>query len=188
MARLKAVTNANADNKSRGLLEGIEKKLGMAPNIVRTMANSPATLEAYLAFSNALAKGSLSAKLREQIALAVGEANSCEYCLAAHTAMGQMAGLDDDEVAASRRGTSADRKAAAVLAFARKVVEARGRVGDEDLASLRTARLGDGEITEVVGNVALNLFTNYLNHVAQTDVDFPKVSSLAHQDTCACTA
>jgi uncharacterized peroxidase-related enzyme len=160
----------------------------MVPNIMRTMANSPATLEAYLAFSNAMATGSLSAKLREQIALTVGEANGCEYCLAAHAALGQRAGLNGDEVTASRRGESADHKTAAVLTFARKVVAERGRVADEDVTSLRTAGFGDGEVAEVVGNVALNLFTNYFNHVALTEVDFPKVPALSDSGACACAA
>lgn len=188
MSRLKAVTNASADRKSRGLLEGVEMKLGMVPNIMRTMANSPATLEAYLAFSNAMATGSLSAKLREQIALVVGETNKCEYCLAAHAALGRRAGLNDDEVTASRRGESADQKTAAVLTFAGKVVAERGRVADEDIASLRTAGLSDGEIAEVVSNVALNLFTNYFNHVALTEVDFPRVPALNDSGACACAA
>ncbi|OWY73165.1 peroxidase [cyanobacterium TDX16] len=188
MSRLKAVTVAGADRRSRGLLDGVEKKLGMVPNIMRTMASSPATLEAYLAFSNAMATGSLSAKLREQVALAVGEANNCEYCLAAHAALGRRAGLNDDEVTASRRGASADQKAAAVLTFAQKVVVERGRVGDADVASLRAAGYGDGEIAEIVGNVALNIFTNYFNHVAQTEIDFPKVQGLTHTADCSCAA
>lgn len=180
MSRLKALTNGDADSKARAVLEGVAGKLGMVPNIMRTMANSPVTLEAYVAFSTALSKGSLSAKQREQIALAVGEANSCEYCVAAHTALGRMAGLNDDEVSASRRGASGDRTTAAVLAFARKAVAERGRVSDEDVSALRAAGLGDGEIAEVVGNVALNLFTNYFNHIAQTEVDFPAAPALSH--------
>lgn len=186
MPRLKALTNEQADGKARTLLEGVHKKLGTVPNILRTMAHSPAVLEAYLGFSGGLSKGSLSAKLREQIALAVGEANNCQYCLSAHSAMGRAAGLNDAEIAESRRGRSQDSRTAAVLSFARQVVAERGWVGDADVEKLRSAGLSDGEIAEVVANVALNLFTNYFNHVAGTEVDFPKVEKLEPAAACAC--
>lgn len=150
------------------------------------MANSPAVLEAYLGFSGALAKGALSARLREQIALAVGESNNCQYCLAAHTALGRMAGLSDEQIADSRRGSSPDRKTEAALAFATKVVSERGLVDDDDVAQLRAAGFDDGDIAEIVANVSLNIFTNYLNHIAETEIDFPKAAALQPGPACAC--
>jgi len=186
MPRLRAVKTSEAKGKARELLEGVEESLGKAPNIMRTMANSPAVLEAYLAFNSALAKGSLSAKLREQIALAVGEANQCKYCLAAHTALGKMAGLGDAEIEDSRRGASSDGRTNAALGFARKVVRERGWVGDDDVATLRSAGFDDGAIAEIVATVAVNIFTNYLNHVAETAVDFPGVGELQASAACAC--
>ncbi len=187
MPRLKALTTTEADPKAQPLLDGVEKKLRTVPNIMRTMANSPAVLEAYLGFTSALAKGALSAKLREQIALAVGEANGCQYCVAAHAALGRMAGLNDEEVANSRRGSSPDRKTHAALTFSRRVVRERGSVSDDDIASLRSVGFDDGGIAEIVANVAVNIFTNYFNHVAETVVDFPKVEALECTTPCACT-
>lgn len=160
------------------LLAGVKQKLGMVPNLVATMAQSPAVATAYLGFSQALAGGSLPARLREQIALAVGQANGCDYCLAAHCALGRRAGLTPDDMAQARHGTAADDKAGAALAFARKLVEDRGRVTDADVDGLRRSGFGDGEIAEVVANVALNLFTNYFNHVAGTAIDFPAAPAL----------
>ncbi|GMU80344.1 MAG: alkyl hydroperoxide reductase AhpD [Planctomycetota bacterium] len=186
MARIKALSNTEADPKARPLLEAVGKKLGKTPNLMRTMANSPAVLEAYLGFSGALAKGALSARLREQIALVVGEANRCDYCLAAHSALGRLAGLKDDEIAGSRRGATGDAKIDAALAFARTVVVQRGVVSDEDLLALRSAGYGDGEIAEVVANVALNIFTNYFNHIAATEVDFPQAAKLEPAAACVC--
>lgn len=186
MPRLRAVKTSDATGKAGELLKGVEQKLGTAPNIMRTMANSPAVLEAYLAFTSALARGSLSAKLREQIALAVGEANQCKYCLAAHTALGKMAGLSEAEIADSRRGASSHGKTQAALGFARKVVRERGWVGDDDVAALRSAGFDDGGIAEIIATVAVNIFTNYLNHVAETEVDFPEVSELQCSAACAC--
>ncbi len=186
MPRLKALTKTDANEKARPLLDGVEKKLGMVPNLMATMANSPAVLEGYLGFTSALAKGSLPAKLREQIALVVGETNDCQYCLAAHAALGRMAGLSDEEIADSRRGSSPDRKTEAALTFARKVVAERGWVSDDDVAGLRTAGFDDGAIAEIVANVAVNIFTNYFNHVAGTKVDFPEVPALDAKPSCAC--
>ncbi len=185
MPRLRAVETTEADPKAKALLEGVKAKLGVTPNLMRTMANSPAVLDAYLAFSNSLGRSSLSTKLREKIALAVGELNRCQYCLAAHSALGKMAGLGDEEIADSRRGVSPDRKTEAVLQFARRVVVERGWVKDEDVESVRTAGASDAEIAEVVATVALNVFTNYFNHVAGTEVDFAEVEP-AKAPACAC--
>ncbi|MCB9850519.1 MAG: carboxymuconolactone decarboxylase family protein [Phycisphaerales bacterium] len=185
MPRLNAIDPTQADAKAKTLLDGVQKKLGMTPNLMRTMANSPAVLEAYLGFGNSLGKSSLSPKLREQLALTVGESNRCQYCLSAHTALGKMAGLSEEEIADSRRGESPDRKTEAVLQFARTIVAERGWVSDEDVASVRNAGASDAEIAEIVAVVALNIFTNYFNHVAGTDVDFPEVAP-AKTAACAC--
>ena len=186
MPRLKAIETAEAAPKAKAFLEGVQKKLGMTPNLMRTMANSPAVLEAYLGLGNALGKGTLSAKLREQIALTVGELNECQYCLSAHATLGKIVGLGDEEIADSRRGVSPDRKTEAALQFARKVVTERGWVSDDDVASLRAAGTTDAELAEIVGAVVLNIFSNYFNHVADTEVDFPEVEAPGNQPTCAC--
>lgn len=186
MPRLSPVDPANTDPKAKTLLEGVQKKLGMTPNLMATMAHSPAVLDAYLGLGTALSKTSLSAKLREQIALTVGEVNGCRYCLSAHTALGKMQGLSDEEINDSRNGVSPDRKTEAVLQFARKIVAERGCVSDTAISATRSAGVSDTELAEIVGIVALNLFSNYFNHVAGTDVDFPEVKASAHEPSCAC--
>ena len=186
MPRLHQIAPEAATGKAKELLDAVKGKLGLVPNITRAMANSPAVLEGYLGLSGALGKGSLSAKSREQIALAVGQANQCDYCLAAHSAIGKMVGLTPDQILDSRRGTAIDPKTDAVIRFARKVVDERGQVSDADIAEVRAAGLDDGAIAEVVANVALNIFTNYFNHVAETDIDFPKVEPIVdHHEVCA---
>lgn len=173
MPRIHAVRIETADAKTAELLGGVKKKLGMVPNLISTMAQAPAVANAYLGFSQALAGGLLPARLREQISLAVGQANECGYCLAAHSALGQKAGLNAADVDQARRGTASDEKANAALTFARKLVDNRGRVADADVQQVRHAGYSDGEISEIVANVALNIFTNYFNHVADTEIDFP---------------
>ena len=178
MSRLPAINPDRATGQAQQLLRGVESNLGFVPNILRTMANSPAVLEGYLEFSKALAKGRLSSKLREQIALTVAEANGCHYCLAAHSAIGKTVGLSEEAIEDSRQAMSPDSQTAAVLQFARKLVNERGMVSNTDLAHLHGVGFGDGDITEIIANVSLSLFTNYFNHVAETKLDFPKVSEL----------
>lgn len=177
MTRLKPVDAATAEGKTKELLDAVRKKLGRTPNLLLTLANSPAALESYLNFSGALAGGLLDAKLREQIAIATAEANSCEYCLSAHTAIGKMVGLSEDDLAASRQSKSSDAKAEAALKFAHQIVVSRGDVSDQEVERVRNAGYSDGEITEIIANVALNIFTNYFNHIAGTEIDFPRVSA-----------
>ena len=179
MPRLQAINPDTATGKAKDLLEGIQSKLGFTPNLARTMANSPAVLQGYLNFAAALGKGTLSPKLREQIALIVGETNDCHYCRAAHTAIAKTVGLSEEVILDSRRGESTDSKVAAALEFSRKLVADRGWVSDEDVRKVRRAGYSDGEIAEIVASVALNMFTNYFNHVAETEVDFPPVPELA---------
>ena len=179
MPRITPVNRESADTKTAELLNSVEKKLGMVPNLISTMANSRVTAQAYLGFSQSLAGGDLSPKLREQIALVVGETNSCDYCVAAHTALGKGAGLSEDETIAARRAESSNDKEQAALQFARSIVNERGHITDDDLRNVREAGYSDGEISEIVANVALNLFTNYFNHVAGTAVDFPAAPEVA---------
>lgn len=159
------------------LLEGVKKQLGLVPNLFRTVANSPAALEGYLNLSAALGKGSLPAATRERIALAVAEINGCAYCLSAHTYLGRnLAKLDDAEITANRNGASNDPKADAAVRFAASVVRLRGHVSSEAVSAVKAAGYDDGQIVEIVLHVALNTWTNYLNEVAQTVIDFPVVT------------
>lgn len=176
MQRISAINPAVANGKAKQLLDGVQAKLGMTPNMMRAMAAAPATLEAYLNFSATLATGTLDAKFREQIALTVAQANCCEYCLAAHSAIGKMVGLAAEDIRSSREAHARDAKRHAGLLFAQALVVERGDVSDQTIATVKAAGYSDGEIAEIVANVALNIFTNYFNHVARTEVDFPKVS------------
>ena len=180
MPRLQAVNPKTATGKTKELLDAVHKKYGMTPNLTRTFANSPAALEAYLGF-DALAGGSLSSALREQIALTVSEINGCDYCLAAHTAVGKMVGLSREQIHRSREALSGDSHEEAALQFAKAIVEKRGWVSDDDLAQVRQAGYSDGEIAEIVANVVKNIFSNYFNHVAETEVDFPAVPQLVRE-------
>jgi uncharacterized peroxidase-related enzyme len=162
---------------SHPLLDAVKKQLGVVPNLMKVLGNSAAALGGYLSLNSALAAGALGAKTGERIALAIAEINRCGYCLAAHTYLGQkLAKLDDVEIAANRNGTSTDVKADAAVRFAVKIAQARGHVADSDVQAVRDAGFSSAEIMEIVVHVALNTLTNYVNEVAQTEIDFPAVS------------
>ncbi len=169
---------AAAPAASQPLLDAVKKQLGVVPNLFRLVANSPAALEGYLGMSGALGKGELSAPTRERIALAVAEINGCNYCLSAHTYLGKnLAKLDDAEIAANRSGASNDIKADAAVRFAAKVTKLRGKVSSDDVAAVKAAGYSDAQIVEIVQHVALNTWTNYINEVAGTEIDFPVVQA-----------
>jgi uncharacterized peroxidase-related enzyme len=179
MPRIPTINPDSASAEQQQILANVKKGLGLVPNLVATLVQSPAAAHAYLGFSGALAKGSLPRPLQEQISLVVGETNACDYCVAAHTLLGGKAGLSPAAVLAARTAESADPKTAAALVFARKIVTERGHVTDADVAGLRAQGFTNGEITKIVANTALNIFTNYFNHVAGTVVDFPAAPKLA---------
>jgi uncharacterized peroxidase-related enzyme len=177
MARIQPIDVQQAQGKVKTLLEGVKKSLGIIPNMMRTMAVSPAVLDAYLAFGQALHGASLDAKTQEAVALTVAGANGCNYCASAHTAIGGMLNLDSVELSQNLRGRSRDTGLEAALRFARAIVDKRGSVSDEDVAQLRKAGYGEAAIAEIVAVVAVNLFTNYFNQAIQTDIDFPVVKA-----------
>jgi len=162
------------------LLQAVKKQLGIVPNMFRMVANSPAALEGYLGLNGALAKGSLEAPTRERIALAVAEINGCDYCLSAHSYLGKHIGkLSDAEMAANRSGGSTDPRAEAAVRFAVKLVETRGHVDDAAIQAVKQAGYTEAQIVEIVLHVALNTLTNYVNVVAETEIDFPVVRAAA---------
>jgi uncharacterized peroxidase-related enzyme len=178
MSRISIPTVDNSLDAAKPLLAAVNKQLGVVPNLMKLVGHSPAALEGYLSLSGALAKGRLSAQLRERIALAIAEYNGCDYCLSAHDYLGQnLAKISRSELDAARSARSEDASTQAALQFALRVAHARGRVSDADLATLRLAGFDEAAVIEIVANVAVNVLTNYINNVAQTDIDFPEVKA-----------
>ncbi|MTE13073.1 carboxymuconolactone decarboxylase family protein [Nocardia aurantiaca] len=153
------------------LLDEVRKRMGRVPNMTKVMANAPVVLEGYLGLSGALKKGTLPVPTSERIALTVGAANDCGYCVAAHTFTGKrVAKLSDAEVEAAQQGTSADPKEAAAVAFARELTESRGKA---DPAAALAAGWTQEQVLEIVALVALQTLTNYVNKVGETENDWP---------------
>ncbi|MFM8911705.1 MAG: carboxymuconolactone decarboxylase family protein [Flammeovirgaceae bacterium] len=180
MTRLTALSPENATGKTKELFTAINGKLGMVPNMMRTMGNSSAVLEGYLNLSGALSHGTLGVKLGALIALTVAEANACDYCLSAHSFIGEkLANVDVTSLSLAREAKSNQPKIQAALTFALALVSKRGSVSDEDVKAVKDAGFSEGEVGEIVAHVALNIFTNYLNKTANTQIDFPVVRAFA---------
>ena len=175
MPTLTPVDPSTASGKTKVAIEAVQKAFGLVPNIAKMMANSPAVVQGWLDFNAALNQSAISAQVRELIAVAVAEANRCEYCLSAHTAIGKMVGLDDNELLTARQFKSRDPKIDTALQFAHEIVVRRGELGAADVEKVRRAGYGDGEIVEIIAVVCLTIFTNYFNHIVKTEVDFPRV-------------
>lgn len=174
MTRLDLVDPETTSGKTKELLDGIEKRLGFLPTLMRILANSPSTLRGYLDFSAALKRSALSVQLREQIAIAVAAANDCQCCLAAHTEYGRRAGLSARELENARQATSSDPAAAEVLRICLAIMDSRGNLSDQDLEALRAAGFSTQEIIEITAVVGLNVFSNSINNLAQALPDFPQ--------------
>ena len=175
MPHVPLIERAESSGDTRAVLDQVQAAFGVTPQMFRATANSPAALKAMWGFCGALGGGSLSAKLGEQIAVAVADRNACHYCLAAHTALGRKAGASVDEMAAAQLGESSDPCTAAALRFALQLVDGRGQVDAAQVQALRDAGFDDAQVVEIIAHVALNLFTNYLNVALDVPVDFPGV-------------
>ncbi len=168
---------ANPDAKSQELLTKVKEMMGSTPNVFTTMANSSATLGVFVGAIGALQDSKLTPELKEQIAVAVAGANSCNYCASAHTALGKDKKISETELAMNLQAKSDDAKTQAALTFARKIVELRGNVSDTDLAEIRAAGFNDGEVIDILTVTCVNIFSNYFNHLAETKIDFPVVTT-----------
>jgi len=175
MPRIKPIDPATVAGDTAAHLDTARKMFGATPNLVTTAAHSPAALGAMLSLFANVGKSSLGAKTGELIAITVAQSNGCGYCLAAHTAIGGSLGLSAAALGDARQAKSLDPRTAALLELAVAINQSRGRVSDDTLADARAAGVTDAEIIEVVAHVALNVFTNYVNNVAETTVDFPAV-------------
>ena len=177
MTRIASIDPTTAQGRAKELLDATQAQLGRIPNLYGSMAQSPAALDGYLAFRGALGKGVLSIPMRERVALLTAAINDCSYCVSAHSFRGAKVGLSADELAATQKSQSEDPKTMAALQFVDLLLQRRGLVTDDDYAKVKSLGWSDEEIGEIVAHVALNVFSNYFNHVAAPVLDFPAVAT-----------
>ncbi|HEU4947494.1 MAG TPA: carboxymuconolactone decarboxylase family protein [Kribbella sp.] len=176
MSRIALPHPQTATGKLKASFDAIRARFGTVPNGLQAMGASPEALHGFLEFSTSLAAGSITRAERERIAVLTAQRNECGYCLSAHTLGGRAAGLTEVELRASRKGFADEPRAAALLRLADAVIEHRGNIPDTELAAARNAGLTDSEVVEVVAEVSLNTFTNYLNRLVHPEFDIPRVS------------
>jgi uncharacterized peroxidase-related enzyme len=175
MPRITVPSRDEAPTESQPILDTVGKQLGFIPNLHRLMSLSPAALTGLVGLQGPLSK-TLDLRTRDAISLAVSAANACNYCLAAHSyRASHFAHESPEKIALNRQGRSSDPKREAAASFARNLIETRGKVRDSDLASVRQAGFTDGQIIEIIALSAQFLMTNFMNNVADTEIDFPAV-------------
>lgn len=185
MQRLTSINPQFAQGRTRELFDTVERAFGTVPNTVKVMANSPAVLDSFVAFGTAMGGAKIGEKLHNQVKLTTSEANSCDYCTSILCAIGPNAGLTADDILGGRTGSSADHRTEAALQFAQAVLDNRGKVTDAQLAAAQAAGFDDGEIVEIVASVVLGCFTNFLNNVADTELDIPRAEPVPAHASCS---
>ena len=176
MTRIAAIDSSTAQGQLKDLLDATQSQLGRIPNLYAAMAQSPAALEGYLALRGALGKGMLSIPMRERIALLTASINDCGYCVSAHTFRGAKVGLSSSELAATQHSQSEEPKSLAALQFVDALLQQHGQISNDDFVKVKAQGWSDAEIGEMVAHIALNVFSNYFNHVATPVLDFPSVA------------
>jgi alkylhydroperoxidase family enzyme len=186
MQRIHSVEPKTAQGRLKELLETVQQAFGVIPNTAKVMANSPAVLDSFLAFSRAMGGPTIGTKLHNQVKLTTSETNSFDYCTSILSAVAPSAGLSAADILAGRTGSSEDRRTKAALAFAHNVLESWGKVSNQQLTPVREAGYSDTEIVEIVASVVSGCFTNFLNNVADTELDFQKAESVEACSTSTC--
>lgn len=185
MSRINIVDPRTATGEVKELLDGVQQQLGIVPNFIRALANSPHALSAFLGLYRPLGGAAVDKATQERIALVVAEENGCQYCVSAHTAIGRKTGLSNEEMLLNRQGDSGNARAAAAVAFAKALNEHRGEVTAGEFQAVRAAGFSDAEIVEIISLVALNVFTNLLGKSTLVYIDFPEVALLASAEKAA---
>ncbi|WP_136611915.1 carboxymuconolactone decarboxylase family protein [Sinomonas albida] len=180
MPRIPAHTLDTVPGASREHAERLARRMGRFMNIHAGMAHSPVVIAAYQGIQKAIAEqGTFDARTREAIALAVGNQNGCDYCQGAHTVSARKAGLDDEQILALRAGeVGFDPRLAALTEVARAASADNGYVPEPVWQAALDAGWTDTELAEAFAHIAVNLFTNYFNHYAHTELDVPAAEPL----------
>ncbi|MBR0875010.1 peroxidase-related enzyme [Bradyrhizobium tropiciagri] len=178
MSRL-AVPNLETDNGPSGQVYAqIKKAIGSVPNTFAAIAaHGPAALKSVLAADAVLAGGSLTKRDQEIIKLVISDAGGCDYCVAAHSHLAKLAGVDPDVLRQIREGEqTGDPKRDALVRLVRKLAQSSGTVGEADFAAIRAAGYSDAQLVEISLAFATTVFTNVFNRINDTDIDFPAVA------------
>lgn len=177
MTHFNVPTKEEVNTKNQAIFNNLENALGFVPNLYATYAHSENALENYLTLSNA--KTSLKAKEKEVVNLAVSEVNKCNYCLAAHTAIGKMNGFNDEQILELRSGSASfDNKLNALAALAKNITENRGVAEETVVEDFFNAGWSKENLIDTIVLVGDKTISNYLHKTTNVPIDFPIAQSL----------
>jgi uncharacterized peroxidase-related enzyme len=178
MSRLAVPSLQSATGATAEIYAQIKKAIGNVPNTFAAIgAHAPAALKAVLAADAVLASGTLTKRDQETIKLVISEVAGCDYCVAAHSLLGKLAGLQPDEIRKIRDGAlTGDAKHDALVRFVRTLADTSGTVSDHDFAAIKAAGYTDAQLVEISLAFATTVFTNIFNRINDTDIDFPAVA------------
>jgi AhpD family alkylhydroperoxidase len=162
---------------NQALFDSLHKGLGMVPNLYATLAHSTHALASYLALQNA--KSSITGKAREVVNLVVSQVNDCEYCLAAHTAIGKMVGFTDAQIIEIRRGgASFDAKLDTLARLVKNIASERGHADPARVQAFFDAGWTRENLVDAIVVIGDKTVTNYLHGTTRVPVDFPPAPTL----------
>ena len=163
---------ASAPEESRAVMEQAEQALGMIPNVLGVLAESPFALSSYMTMTGLLEKSGFSPQEQQLAIVAISAENGCRYCVAAHSGMAKQMGAPDEAIEALRAGKPIpDAKLEALRTFAEQLREKRGWVSDDEIQAFIDAGYKKQHVLDLIGIVALKTITNYTNHIADTPLD-----------------
>lgn len=170
-------TRDQVSEDNQAIFDRLEKGLGFVPNLYATYAYNDTALGDYLAFQNR--KSTLRAKEREVINLVVSQINECQYCLAAHTALGKANGFTDEQILEIRGGEAPfDAKIDALAQFVRDITINRSKPSTEALENFFTAGYTKANLIDVIVVIGDKIISNFIHGATQVPVDFPAASAL----------
>ncbi len=172
MSQFNVHSKETAPTESAELLATAEKAYGFIPNLLGVMAESPATIKAYLTIGKIFDESSFSATERQVVILAASRFNECDYCIAAHSVVAGMQKVPAAVIDAIRNDqTIDDEKLEALRTFTTAVVEKRGWVSGDNIAAFQAAGYNKAQILEVIVGLSFKTLSNYVNHIAETPLD-----------------
>lgn len=178
MKKIQVPNYGQVDAKSQAIFDNLKKALGTVPNLYATIGYSSNALETYLTYSTNIKKGAFNAKEIEAVNLAVAQINNCEYCLAAHTALGKMQGFTEEETLKLRSASIEDPRLNAITRLAQEIAENKGRASEEVKDAFFEQGFDEAALIDLIGAVVSITFTNYAHILTQVPVDFPAAKPL----------
>lgn len=177
MANFNVPSREDISANNQEIFDNLKKGLGMVPNLYAVMALSDTALGNYLAFQNA--KTTFSNKEKQAVNLVVSQVNECLYCQSAHTLLGTMNGLTEEQTIEIRKGGAAfDLKLNALVSLAKEITDKKGFISEGALNNFVNAGYTKGQIVELVMLVAEKSVMNYLHAITKMDIDFPVAKSI----------